>query len=95
MLVGNVSIQTMFRYVCVCVYIYTYTCTQLNYIIYIYIYITLTNIVPKFKPIDLKEHTCKQGHDGDIVPRLPMRSMLCGPSGSGKAVLLTNMILDN
>ena len=49
---------------------------------------------PSLKPIQLKEHTCKQGHYGDIVPKLPMRSMLVGPSGSGKTVLLTNMILD-
>ena len=49
---------------------------------------------PSLKPIQLKEHTCKQGHYGDIVPKLPMSSMLVGPSGSGKTVLLTNMILD-
>ena len=48
----------------------------------------------QLKPIELKEHTCKQGHYGDIVPKLPMRSMLVGPSGSGKTALLTNMILD-
>ena len=46
------------------------------------------------KPIELKEHTCKQGHYGDIVPKLPMRSMLVGTSGSGKTVLLINVILD-
>ena len=49
---------------------------------------------PSLKPIQLKEHTCKQGHHGDIVPKLHMRSMLVGPSGSGKTMLLTNMILD-
>ena len=43
---------------------------------------------PSLKPIQLKEHTCKQGHYGDIVPELHMRSMLVGPSGSGKTVLL-------
>ena len=48
---------------------------------------------PSLKPIELKEHSCSQGHYGDIVPKLPMRSMLVGPSGSGKTVLLTNMIL--
>ena len=42
----------------------------------------------------LKEHTCKQCHYGEIVPKLLLRSMLVGPSGSGKIVLLTNMILD-
>ena len=50
---------------------------------------------PSLKPIQLKEHTCKQGQYGDIVPKLPMRSMLVGTSGSGKTVLLTNMILDS
>ena len=49
---------------------------------------------PSLKPIQLKEHSCSQGHYGDIVPKLPMRSMLVGPSGSGKTVLLTDMILD-
>ena len=48
---------------------------------------------PNLKPIHLKEHTCTQGHYGDIVPKPPMRSMLVGPSGSGKTVLLTNMVL--
>ena len=49
---------------------------------------------PNIKPIELKEHTCKQGHYGEIVPKLPMRSMLVAPSGAGKTVLLTNMTLD-
>ena len=49
---------------------------------------------PNLKPIQLNKHSCKQGHYGDIVPMLPMRSMLVGPSSSGKTVLLTNMILD-
>ena len=43
---------------------------------------------PSSKSIQLKEHTCSQGHYGDIVPKLPMRSMLVGPSGSGKTVLI-------
>ena len=45
---------------------------------------------PTSKPIELKEHTCKQGHYGDIVPKLPTRRMLVAPSGAGKTVLLTN-----
>ena len=49
---------------------------------------------PSLKPIELKEHTCRQGHYCEIVPKLPMRSMLVGPSGSSKSVLLTNMTLD-
>ena len=48
---------------------------------------------PSLKPIQLKEHTCKQGKYGDIVPKLPMRSMLVGPSGSDKTARLTNMSL--
>ena len=51
-------------------------------------------VTPSLKPIQLKHHTCKQGHYEYIVPIFPMRSMLVGPSGSGKAVLLNNMILD-
>ena len=49
---------------------------------------------PSLKPIQLKEHKCKQGHYGDIVRKIPMRSTLVGPSGSGETVLLTNMVLD-
>ena len=48
---------------------------------------------PKITPIHLKEYTCKQSKYNDVVPKLPMRSMLCGPRSSGKAVLLSNMIL--
>ena len=54
----------------------------------------MSGITPSLKPIHLKEHTCKQGHHGDIVPKLPMRSKLIGPSGSCKTVFLTNMIID-
>ena len=39
---------------------------------------------PSLQPIQLKEHTCKQGHHGNIVPQLLMTSMLVGPSGSVK-----------
>ena len=49
---------------------------------------------PKVTPIQLKEYTCNQSPYGDVVPKLPMRSMLVAPSGAGKTVLLTNMILD-
>jgi len=49
---------------------------------------------PIVKPIQLKEYNCKQSKYSDVVPKLPMRSMLVGPSGGGKTVLLTNMILD-
>ena len=54
----------------------------------------MSNATPSSKPIELKEQTCKQGHYGDTVPKLPMSSMLVEPSGSGKTVLLTDMILD-
>ena len=46
---------------------------------------------PSLTPIQLTEHTCKQGHYGDIIFKLPMGSMSVGPPGSGKTVLLTNM----
>ena len=49
---------------------------------------------PKIIPIQLKEYNCKQSTYNDVVPKLPMRSMLCGPSSSGKTVLLSNMTLD-
>ena len=52
---------------------------------------------PSLTPIQLKhkkKHTCTQGHYGDSVPKLSMRSMLVGPAGSGKTVRLTNKILD-
>ena len=48
----------------------------------------------KITPIQLNRYNCKQSKYNDIVPKLPMRSMLCGPSSSGKAVLLSSMILD-
>ena len=51
-------------------------------------------LAPKITPIQLKEYNCKQSKYSDVVPKLPMRSMLVGPSGGGKTVLLTNMILD-
>ena len=49
---------------------------------------------PNTKPIKIKDHTGKQGHYGDIVPKLPMNNMLVGPSGGGQTMFLTNMILD-
>ena len=49
---------------------------------------------PTIIPIKLQEFECKQSKYGEVVPKLPMRSMILGPSGSGKGVLLTNMILD-
>jgi hypothetical protein len=43
-------------------------------------------------PISMKEFTCKQS-DHDVLPRLPLRSLILGPSGSGKGILLSNLIL--
>ena len=51
-------------------------------------------LAPKITPIQLKEYNCKQSKYSDVVPKLPMRSMLVGPSSSGKTVLLSNMVLD-
>ena len=48
----------------------------------------------RFNKQELKEHTCKQSSYNDIVPKLQMRNMLVAPSGAGKTVLLTNMVLD-
>ena len=45
------------------------------------------------KPIDLQEYTCKQSKH-DIVPKLPLRGILLAPSGSGKTVLLSNLVLN-
>ena len=49
--------------------------------------------VPKIEPIKVTEYETKQSkypHCG----RLPIRSIVLGPSGRGKTVLLTNLILD-
>ena len=48
---------------------------------------------PVIKPIDVKEYTSKQSKY-DVVGKLPIRDMILGPSGAGKGVLLSNMILD-
>ena len=52
------------------------------------------NDVIIIKPINkLQEYTCTQSKH-DIVPKLPLRGMLLAPSGSGKTVLLSNLILN-
>ena len=48
---------------------------------------------PKIEPIKLKDYTSKQSKYSQCA-KLPMRSIVLGPSGSGKAILLQNMILD-
>ena len=45
------------------------------------------------KPIDLKEYSCKQSKHNH-VPKVPLRMVLLAPSGSGKTVLLSNLILN-
>ena len=49
--------------------------------------------IPKIQPIKLKEYAVKQSKY-NVVSRLPMRSVILGPSGSGKSILLQNFILD-
>ena len=48
---------------------------------------------PDIRPIKIKEYEVKQSKYPH-VGKLPIRSLLIGPSGSGKAVLLQNIILD-
>jgi hypothetical protein len=51
------------------------------------------NNTPIIKPIDVKEYTSKQSKY-DVVGKLPLRDIILGPSGAGKGILLSNMILD-
>ena len=48
--------------------------------------------IPIIKPIKLKDFETKQPKYS-MIGRLPTRSVICGPSGSGKGVL-SNLILD-
>ena len=48
---------------------------------------------PLIKPVEVKEYIVKQSKY-KIAPSLPIRSIILGPSGSGKSVLLQSMILD-
>ena len=50
-------------------------------------------VVAAIKPAKTKEYTCKQSRYAH-VPELPMRAVAYGPSGSGKSVLLQQLILD-
>ena len=43
-------------------------------------------------PISVKSFTCKQSKHS-TVPGLPLRGVILAPSGSGKTVLLANLIL--
>ena len=53
----------------------------------------MTDKAPVIKPIKVKEFEFKQSKYKQCGS-LPVRSILLGPSGSGKGVLLQNMILD-
>ena len=43
-------------------------------------------------PISVKDFTCKQSKH-PVMPKLPLRGVILAPSGSGKTVLLSNLIL--
>ena len=50
-------------------------------------------MIPQIKPIKSAEYTCKQSKYPQLYS-LPTRSLILGPSGTGKSVLLVNMLLD-
>ena len=49
--------------------------------------------VAHIKPAKIKEFKCEQSNY-EHAPELPMRAVAYGPSGSGKSVLLQQLILD-
>ena len=49
--------------------------------------------IPKIAPIKVQEFEVKQSKY-DMVGKLPTRAIVCAPSGGGKTVLLSNLILD-
>ena len=53
----------------------------------------MSDQIINIQPIKVKEHEVKQSKYHQ-VGKLPIRSILLAPSGSGKTVLLQNMILD-
>ena len=53
----------------------------------------MTTKSPKIEPIQLTEYTVKQSKY-EVAGKTPIRDILLGPSGVGKSVLLSNMILD-
>ena len=52
----------------------------------------MTNI-PKIEPIKVLEFQVKQSKY-EMVGKLLTRAIICAPSGGGKTVLLSNLILD-
>ena len=53
----------------------------------------MTSEIPIIKPIKLTEYQTKQSKYS-MVGKLPTRALLVAPSGGGKGILLSNMILD-
>jgi hypothetical protein len=53
----------------------------------------MSSKIPQIKPIDEIHYKLKQSKYS-VVGKLPQRAILLAPSGSGKTVLLQNMILD-
>ena len=53
----------------------------------------MSDDVPTIKPIKLTEYEVKQSKY-NVVSKLPIRSIILGPSGSEKSILLQNLILD-
>ena len=51
------------------------------------------NQIPKIEPIELKDYTVKQSKF-EVVPKIPMRSLILAPSGGGKTVLIQNLIMN-
>ena len=49
--------------------------------------------IPKIEPIKVQEFEVKQSKY-EMVGKLPTRAIICAPSGGGKTVLLSNLILD-
>ena len=49
---------------------------------------------PKIELVKTKEYTVKQSKYGDLVPKLPQRTLITAPSFSGKTQLIANLILD-
>ena len=48
---------------------------------------------PTVLPIKIKDYTVRQSNY-DVVGKLPIRSIILGPNGTGQTVSLQNMILD-
>ena len=53
----------------------------------------MSDDIPIIKPMNAKEYEVKQSKH-NVASKLPIRSIILGPSGSGKSILLQNMILD-